>query len=124
MEELKINMQKYNTKKLILSTTLGMFYYSINNAADESLEKKTEEKNEVLQIQSSQVNLKISSQTQSLQLNLKKPSQIQPQQVENSCCGCCGKKGKETKNEEESQSGGEDNTKKVDTNQEEQGNVS
>ena len=99
MEELKINMQKYNMKKLMLSTTLGMFYYSINNASvDVNLETTNVE-------------------------NTSQQSQ-QPQQVENSCCGCCGKKGKETKNEEESQSGGEDNTKKVDTNQEEQGNVS
>ena len=42
MKELKINIQKYNMKKLMLSTTLGMFYYSINNASDDLNQQEQE----------------------------------------------------------------------------------
>ena len=45
MKELKENIQRNNIKKIVLSATLGMFCYCINNAMEEENDEK-EEKNE------------------------------------------------------------------------------
>ena len=122
MKELKINIQKYNMKKLMLSTTLGMFYYSINNAADDPNQSKQE--NSENSSHKPPIQIVQPQSENSLQQSQQSQIQLLQPQVKNSCCGCCGKKGKETKNEEESQPGGENNTETQDMNQKKQENIS